>query len=183
VTVLRQSREGAIRGRYRLAAIVYLVLGLVVMGLTHLPGMEKALPLPFLAEWRVPVAVAAMFIATAMIWGAHRWLTWLISLFPLYRLIMLAVNATTANHLELRPDPTTVLPPSLTDVAAWQAFIQAEMASSTPFYEFEKFVNAAAHAPGPLAVYEFKAALISWLGVVLLAIVVLTLWRAARKKA
>jgi hypothetical protein len=86
---INSIQDIVVRGRYRLAAIVFLVLSFVVIWLTRLPGMAAAVPKPFAAEWRLPLAVAGVLVATGVVWTAHRKLTLLVSLFPLYRLVVL----------------------------------------------------------------------------------------------
>jgi len=184
MAVIQQAHEQLVRSRYRQAALAYLVLGLAVMGLTHLPGMEKVVPTPFLSDWRVPVAVFAMFVATALIYGAHRVFTLFVALFVLYRGVVLALGAIAARHLELRPDPSVVLPETWTDPAALQALVQGEMASATPLYELAHVQAGNASLPATVGAAlgnpSFSTTMVAWVCVGLLVIVLLLLFRAAR---
>lgn len=184
MAVIRQAHQHNVRRRYRVAALVYLIFGLIVLALTHLPGMEKVAPTPFLGEWRVPVGVFALFVTTALIWGAHRNWTWLASLFALYRLVVLVVNAVGGRHVEIRPDPAGSLPAVLTDPAAWLAFLKAEVASATPFFELPVLADGRLALPpaaaGLVGNPTFDPTMVAWVCVALLAVVILLLWWAAR---
>jgi len=178
MAVLRQARESAVRRRYHRAAVIYLVLGLLVLYLTRLlPGVRRA-PEP---DWLLPLAVLAMLAAAILTWRGSRLIAIVASLFALYRAVVLGLSAT-GRHFGLRPEAE--IPETLADPDALKAFFDAEIATASPFFEWSQFEPYTVRLPDTvsdvLGSPAFAATQVFLVCALIQVIVVLVLWRAAR---
>jgi hypothetical protein len=179
MAVIHQAHHRAARGRYHQAAIVFLVFALLAAWLVNWLVSARALPPLLLGDMRFPVTVAGVFVATALVWGAHRKFTVLLSLFVLYRAIVLAVAAATGRYLQVGPDPAVPAPDAWTNVDAVRAWLMAEVASATPGFEPSTLGRAAVVLP--IVNVPANASLVAFTAAVLLLLATLMLWWAAAR--
>jgi len=175
MTVLRESRDARIRGRYRQAAVAYLALGAAVVATTLLvPGMLSPERRAQLSPAVGAAALAGVLVVGLLVWRGHRKITLLASLSGVVRSIVFLLDGL-GTHVEFRP--AAPLPSSWTDVAALRGFLEAELATRTPFFETFPMPARPVLDLGGVAV---TTAMVAFLEAALMAAVVLMLWRAVR---
>jgi hypothetical protein len=130
--MLRQSRRHGVLRRYHQAAIVYVVFGLVVMATSLLPGMISEVRRASAGPGLLAAGAVAILLVGALIWRGHRKFTLLLVLTALYRVAAFTLNAL-GWHFEFALEASR--PSSWADLAAVRRFIEAELATGSPFHE------------------------------------------------
>ncbi len=192
MAIIRQRRAAAIQRRYTHAALVYLVVGAIVVGTSYLPGMTP----PGMEAAESPIVKFApwlfVLVATLVIWRALRSLSVLILIFTLFQAAVHLLDGL-GTHFRFAAEADAPATESLTDTVVLRAFFNNEMATDTPFYEtanFERVRIAASDVLSKLPVPEglvesagdlgVGAAIVSYFNTALLIMVCIMLWRAIR---
>jgi hypothetical protein len=190
MAIIRERRKSAIQGLYSSAALIYLVLGGIVVATSRLPGVLPDRPGTGDTQLDRLAPLLFLGVATLVLWRAHRKLSILLMLHSLYRGVVFLLNGL-GNHLGITTDATMPEAGNWADPQAVQAFFEAELATDTPFYETASLSGRAAirlaealplpeSMLAPVQGFVVQPAQVAFLNALLLLIVALGIWRAVR---
>ncbi len=193
MAILRERRQQALQRLYVQAALVYLLLSLIVTGISYLPGMMTPEQRAQMGSEVAVITVMYIAIATLVIWRSHRKLSFLLLLASLFQAVVRLMDGL---GTRLAIEVETKVPETLTDPGSLQAFFQKETATSTPFFQTSPIADrdpivlseALQSARIPSGVLErlsgnsVPPAYLSLFSAFLLLVVALMLWRAVRRR-